>query len=176
MKWVVAKRTFGGPEQVLKYLARYSHRVAISNRRLLSTEDGRVTFEWKDYADSNQTKTMTLKAVEFIRRLLLHELPSGLVHIRHFGFLANRKRKKKLALCPVLTGWLASCQRPRRRFPGRPRLRLCRTAPPMPGLQDRSADPHTSSHCCSLRLLAGAPHCRHLMTTVSLPSTKSLTI
>jgi hypothetical protein len=103
IKWVVhAKRPFGGPEQVLKYLARYTHRVAISNRRILSMQDGRVTFEWKDYAAGNQTKTMTLEAVEFIRRFLLHVLPSGFVHIRHFGFLANRKRKDKLALCRFL--------------------------------------------------------------------------
>jgi hypothetical protein len=103
IEWVVyAKRPFGGPEQVLKYLARYTHRVAISNRRLLSLADGRVAFEWKDYADGNQTKTMTLEAVEFIRRFLLHVLPSGFVHIRHFGFLANRKRKEKLALCRSL--------------------------------------------------------------------------
>jgi hypothetical protein len=103
MEWVVyAKRPFGGPEQVLKYLARYTHRVAISNRRLLSVENGRVTFEWKDYAAGNQTKTMTLEAVEFIRRFLLHVLPSGFVHIRHFGFLANRKRKETLALCRSL--------------------------------------------------------------------------
>jgi hypothetical protein len=102
-EWVVyAKRPFGGPEQVLKYLARYTHRVAISNRRLLSIENGRVTFEWKDYAAGNQTKTMTLEAVEFIRRFLLHVLPSGFVHIRHFGFLANRKRKESLALCQSL--------------------------------------------------------------------------
>jgi len=103
MEWVVyAKRPFGGPEQVLKYLARYTHRVAISNRRLLSMEDGRVTFEWKDYAGGSQTKTMTLEAVEFIRRFLLHVLPSSFVHIRNFGFLANRKRKEKLALCRSL--------------------------------------------------------------------------
>src|ERR1039458_2658634 len=103
VKWVAyAKRPFGGPEQVLKYLARYTHRVAISNQRLLSLQDGRVTFEWKDYAAGNHTKTMTLEAVEFIRRFLLHVLPSGLVHIRHFGFLANRNRKEKLALCRSL--------------------------------------------------------------------------
>jgi hypothetical protein len=101
--WVVyAKRPFGGPEQVLKYLARYTHRVAISNRRIISMQDGRVTFEWKDYAAGNQTKTMTLEATEFIRRFLLHVLPSGFVHIRHFGFLANRKRKEMLALCRTL--------------------------------------------------------------------------
>jgi len=99
---VYAKRPFGGPEQVLKYLARYTHRVAISNRRLLSLTDGRVTFEWKDYADGNQTKAMALEAVEFIRRFLLHVFPSGFVHIRHFGFLSNRRRKVKLALCRSL--------------------------------------------------------------------------
>ena len=103
VNWVVyAKRPFGGPEQVLKYLARYTHRVAISNRRLVSLADGRVTFEWKDYADCNQTKRMTLDAVEFIRRFLLHVFPSGFVHIRHFGFLANRRRRAQLALCRSL--------------------------------------------------------------------------
>jgi len=102
-KWVVyAKAPFGGPEQVLKYLARYTHRVAISNRRLLSLENGRVSFEWKDYRDGNKTKTMTLEAVEFIRRFLLHVLPTGFVRIRQFGFLANRARKKKLGLCRAL--------------------------------------------------------------------------
>ena len=102
-KWVVyAKPPFGGPEQVLKYLARYVQRIAISNSRLLSLENGRVTFAWKDYADGNQSKTMTLDAVEFIRRFLLHVLPSGFVRIRHFGFLANRNRAKKLALCRSL--------------------------------------------------------------------------
>jgi hypothetical protein len=105
IKWVVhAKPPFGGPEQVLKYLARYTHRVAISNRRLLSMEDGRVTFEWKDYADGNKTKTMTLDAVEFIRRFLLHILPGGFVRIRQYGFLANRARGPKLARCRELLG------------------------------------------------------------------------
>jgi putative transposase/transposase-like zinc-binding protein len=105
IKWVVfVKPPFGGPEQVLKYLARYTHRVAISNRRLVSMEDGRVTFEYKDYADRNRTKVMTLEATEFIRRFLLHILPSGFVRIRQFGFLANRARRKKLALCRALLG------------------------------------------------------------------------
>jgi len=105
IKWVVfVKPPFGGPEQVLKYLARYTHRVAISNRRLVSMEDGRVSFEYKDYADGNQTKTMTLVATEFIRRFLLHILPNGFVRIRQFGFLANRARGKKLALCRALLG------------------------------------------------------------------------
>jgi hypothetical protein len=103
MKWVVfVKPPFGGPEQVLKYLARYTHRVAISNSRILSVADGKVTFLWKDYADGNKTKTMTLDAVEFIRRFLLHILPAGFVRIRQFGFLANRARREKLALCRTL--------------------------------------------------------------------------
>ena len=103
IKWVVfAKAPFGGPEKVLKYLARYTHRVAISNSRLISMEDGRVTFEWKDYADGNKTKIMTLDAVEFIRRFLLHILPNGFVRIRQYGFLANRARGEKLALCRSL--------------------------------------------------------------------------
>jgi hypothetical protein len=105
IKWVVfVKPPFGGPEQVLKYLARYTHRVAISNSRILSMADGEVTFLWKDYADSNKTKVMTLDAVEFIRRFLLHILPAGFVRIRQFGFLANRARREKLALCRALLG------------------------------------------------------------------------
>lgn len=105
IEWVVyAKPPFGGPERVLKYLARYTHRVAISNHRLQSLEQGRVNFAARDYADHGRTKTMTLDAVEFIRRFLLHVLPSGFVRIRQFGFLSNRVRKQKLALCRVLLG------------------------------------------------------------------------
>ena len=101
--WVVhVKPPFGGPERVLKYLARYTHRVAISNHRLRSLEQGCVTFEWKDYADHSRTQNMTLDAVEFIRRFLQHVLPSGMVRIRQFGFLANRVRKGKLELCRTL--------------------------------------------------------------------------
>src|SRR6185369_13537435 len=96
-EWVVyAKPPFGGPEQVLKYLARYTHRVAISNHRLLKVEDGRVFFTWKDYARENQVKTMALPAIGFIRRFLLHVLPSGFLRIRHYGLLANRHREEKL--------------------------------------------------------------------------------
>ena len=99
-EWVVyAKPPFGGPEHVLKYLARYTHRVAISSSRLLSLDNGRVTFRWRDSRHGNHTKSMTLDAVEFIRRFLLHILPSGFVKIRHFGFLANRNRSSALALC-----------------------------------------------------------------------------
>jgi hypothetical protein len=102
-KWVVyAKPPFGGPEQVLRYLARYTHRVAISNGRLLSLEDGRVRFRWRDSQDHNQIKHMSLDAVEFIRRFLLHILPSGFVKIRHFGFLSNRNRKALVQLCREL--------------------------------------------------------------------------
>jgi hypothetical protein len=102
-EWVVySKPPFGGPEQVLKYLARYTHRVAISNHRLIALEDGEVTFRWKDYAAEGKPKTMKLKAIEFIRRFLLHVLPLGFVRIRHFGFLANRVCREKLELCRAL--------------------------------------------------------------------------
>jgi hypothetical protein len=103
--WVVyAKRPFGGPQQVLKYLARYTHRVAISNRRLLALRHGQVTFRWKDYVRSGRQSQMTLAAVEFIRRFLLHVLPGGFMKIRHYGFLANRARTTKRELCPRLLG------------------------------------------------------------------------
>jgi len=99
-EWVVyAKPPFGGPAQVLKYLARYTHRVAISNHRLVSLQDGKVSFRWKDYAHGNRPRIMTLSAVEFIRRFLLHVLPKGFMRIRHFGFLANSVRVKRLAHC-----------------------------------------------------------------------------
>ena len=102
-EWVVyAKPPFGGPEQVLKYLARYTHRVAISNRRLVALENGEVTFHWKDYAHGGGPKTMRLQATEFIRRFLLHVLPSGFVRIRHYGFLANCVCQEKLTLCRAL--------------------------------------------------------------------------
>jgi hypothetical protein len=101
--WVVyAKPPFGGPTQVLKYLARYTHRVAISNRRLVSFENDKVTFRWKDYTQENRNRTMTLDAAEFIRRFLLHSLPKGFQRIRQYGFLANRVREKKLSLCREL--------------------------------------------------------------------------
>ena len=97
--WVVyAKPAFGGPMQVLRYLGRYTHRVAISNHRLLAFEQERVTFRWKDYAHGGKHGTMTLGATEFLRRFFLHVLPRGFVRIRHFGFLANRFRTSRLAL------------------------------------------------------------------------------
>jgi len=101
--WVVyAKPPFGGPKYVLQYLARYTHRVAISNHRLVSLEAGNVTFRWKDYAHGNKKRKMTLPADEFLRRFLLHVLPRGFVRIRHFGFLAGRHRHPSLAVCRQL--------------------------------------------------------------------------
>ncbi len=104
-EWVVyAKAPFAGPQQVLDYVGRYTHRVAISNDRLLDMENGEVRFRWKDYRDDNRQKTMTLKADEFIRRFLIHVLPNGFQRIRYYGFLGNRYRKQKLALCRRLLG------------------------------------------------------------------------
>jgi hypothetical protein len=129
IEWVVhVKPPFGGPQRVLKYLARYTHRVAISNHRLRSLEQGRVRFDWKDYADRSRTKTMTLDAVEFIRRFLLHVLPSGMVRIRQFGFLANRVRQAKLEQCRAL---------------------LAVRQPPVSAGSDGSADPDLpDAHAC----------------------------
>jgi hypothetical protein len=98
--WVVyAKPPFGGPEYVLQYLARYTHRVAISNHRLVSLADGKVTFLWKDYAHGNKKRKMTVTADEFLRRFLLHVLPRGFVRIRHFGFLSARRRRESIEVC-----------------------------------------------------------------------------
>ena len=103
--WVVyAKRPFGGPAQVLQYLGRYTHRIAISNARLVSLVDGVVRFRWKDYADRGHTKIMALDVDEFLRRFLLHVLPRGFVRIRHFGLLANRQRRTLIARAQDLLG------------------------------------------------------------------------
>jgi hypothetical protein len=102
-EWVVyAKRPFAGPEKVLDYVGRYTHRVAISNNRLLDIDHGKVTFRYKDYRHDSQQKAMTLDAEEFIRRFLLHVLPSGFQRIRYYGFLGNRYREEKLARCREL--------------------------------------------------------------------------
>jgi hypothetical protein len=101
--WVVyAKRPFGGPEHVLHYLARYTHRVAISNHRIVDVTDTHVTFRWKDYAHHNKRRTMTLSQEEFLRRFLEHVLPKGFPRIRYFGFLANRRRAELLPVCRSL--------------------------------------------------------------------------
>lgn len=99
-EWVVyAKKPFGSADRVLDYLGRYTHRVAISNNRLLSMDQEQITFRWKDYRQHDKQKRMTLTPTEFIRRFLLHVLPSGFQRIRHFGFLGNRYRQAKLDLC-----------------------------------------------------------------------------
>ena len=98
--WVVyAKRPFGGPEHALRYLGAYTHRLAISNHRLVALENGNVTFRWRDSAHGNKKKLMTLPVHEFLRRFLLHLLPRGFVRIRNFGFLANRRRASLLPIC-----------------------------------------------------------------------------
>jgi len=103
-EWVVyCKKPFKSPWYVLRCLGRYTHRVAISNQRFVSLQDGKVTFSWRDYKDDNRTKLMTLEASEFIRRFLLHVLPSRFVKIRHYGILSNRNRNIKLRLCQRLT-------------------------------------------------------------------------
>ena len=102
-EWVVyAKRPFGGPQQVLEYLGRYTHRVAISNNRLIDFADGEVSFHWKDYRHESRNKVMRLDGKEFIRRFLLHVLPPGVQRIRHYGLLGNRHRAAKLARCREL--------------------------------------------------------------------------
>ena len=107
-EWVVyAKRPFAGPAQVLDYVGRYTHRVAISNNRLVSMDEGKVRFRWKDYRDGNRQKIMTLDANEFIRRFLIHALPDGLHRIRYFGFLGNCHRARKLERCRRLIGMVS---------------------------------------------------------------------
>jgi hypothetical protein len=107
--WIVySKPPFGGPDYVLQYLGRYTHRVAISNHRLVSLADGQVTFRWRDSAHHNEQKLMTVSLDEFLRRFLLHLLPKGFVRIRHFGFLANRRRSTLLPLCLAALGTVPS--------------------------------------------------------------------
>jgi len=123
--WVVyAKPAFGGPMQVLRYLGRYTHRVAISNHRLLAFDQERVTFRWKDYARGGKQGQMTLTATEFLRRFFLHVLPKGFVRIRHFGFLANRFRASRLRLGRQLLAFSSSTE-----------------------LQVRTYDPRSESSC-----------------------------
>jgi hypothetical protein len=136
-EWVVyAKRPFAGPAQVLDYVGRYTHRVAISNSRLLSMDDGKVRFRWKDYRDGNRPKTMTLDGGEFMRRFLIHVLPDGFHRIRYFGFLGNCQRARKLALCRKLLGM----------------------APPGPA--DPPADYRDRFEALTGRSLRECPHCR----------------
>jgi hypothetical protein len=136
-EWVIyAKAPFAGPRQVLDYVGRYTHRVAISNNRLLSMDDGKVRFRWKDYRDDNRQKTMTLDGGEFIRRFLIHVLPDGFHRIRYFGFLGNCQRARKLALCRELLGM----------------------APPRPA--DPPVDYRDRFEALTGRSLRECPHCR----------------
>jgi hypothetical protein len=110
-EWVVyAKPPFGGPQQALKYLARYTHRVALGNDRLLALREGQVTFRWKDYRRGNQQRRLSLPVNEFFRRFLQHVLPRGFVKVRHYGLLANRQREWKLAVCRWLLTLLGVCR------------------------------------------------------------------
>jgi hypothetical protein len=107
---IYSKPPFGGPEYVLQYLGRYTHRVAISNHRLVSCANQKVTFRWRDSAHNNEQKLMTLSLDEFLLRFLLHVLPKGFVRIRNFGFLANRRRATLLPLCFQLLGAVPQLQ------------------------------------------------------------------
>ena len=150
--WVVyAKPPFGGPEQVLEYLGRYTHRVAIANSRLVTIEDGTVAFRWKDYRHHDRQKVMTLSADEFLRRFLLHVLPDGFQRIRHYGLLGNRNRAAKLALCRRL---------------------LEAPLPPAPVLAEL-ADPHDRYEAltgCSLHLCPVC-HVGHMVRIGIVPAT-----
>jgi Putative transposase len=122
--WVVyAKPPFGGPEHVLQYLARYTHRVAISNHRILDVSESHVTFRWKDYRHHSRQRTMTLTVEEFLRRFLPHVLPKGFPRIRYFGWLANRRRSERLPRCRVLLA--QSVQEAPTAPPGEPAIWLC---------------------------------------------------
>ncbi|MFZ0744110.1 MAG: transposase, partial [Terracidiphilus sp.] len=121
--WVVyAKPPFGGPEHVLHYLARYTHRVAISNHRLLSVSADEVCFRWKDYAHHGKQRDLTLASEEFLRRFVQHVLPRGFPRIRYFGFLANRRRARMLPLCRALLHQAPAQEAP---LPVKPSLWTC---------------------------------------------------
>ena len=143
IEWVVyAKPPFAGPEQVLGYLGRYTHRVAIANSRLVGLDDGQVSFTWKDYRQDGRTKVMTLPADEFIRRFLQHTVPDGFHRIRHIGFLANRHRTEKLALCRELLSAPPPDEPPPRRWQDR--------------LRDLTGQAIDICPCCGGQMLPGA--------------------
>ncbi len=137
-EWVVySKPPFGGPQQVLKYLARYTHRVAISDQRLVSLEGGKITFRYKDYRSGNAQRTMTLEGIEFIRRFLQHVLPASFHRIRYFGFLANRRRKENIARARSLL----SAEGNRGQIDNRSSLRTCDSS-------TTETAPHAKEHLC----------------------------
>ena len=149
-EWVVyAKRPFAGPQQVLDYIGRCTHRIAVSNSRLLSVDGGKVQFRWRDYRHGSQQKVMILDADEFTRRFLIHVLPDGFQRIRYYGFLSNAHRSAKLALCRELLDM----------------------QPPAPALPADYRDQHEASTGVSLRI---CPHCRlgsmHVVEVIPRPS------
>jgi hypothetical protein len=156
--WIVySKRPFGGPEHVLRYLGAYTHRIAISNSRLVALSEGNVTFRWRDSAHGNKKRLMSLPVEEFLRRFLLHLLPRGFMRIRNFGFLANRRRAELLPLCLRLLSPLVSQQQ----TPPHPRCPITRCGnvrfAAEPCKLSSASPPRNSSS--DLRLLsAGAPH------------------
>ena len=149
--WVVyAKPPFGGPEHVLKYLSRYTHRVAIANHRLVFVGDGIVRFTWKDYADHCAHREMTLQAEEFLRRFLLHVVPRRFVRIRHYGLLANRHRAQKLERCRHLLG-------------------VKSISPPQDSMSSTDADtPDDTADGATDVLPAPCPHCGARMRIVEI--------
>lgn len=145
-EWVVyAKEPFGGPEHVLKYLTGYTHRVALSNRRLVKLDEDRVTFTWKDYADGCRRKEMTLEAVEFVRRFALHIIPKGMVRIRHYGLLAHRDRGERLALCRSLLGVGAAAEAATAALPGGERSPTSPTTASGAGPEPSRVEPRAAS-------------------------------
>jgi Putative transposase/Transposase zinc-binding domain len=156
--WIVyAKKPFAGPEQMLRYLARYTHRIAISNRRITGLDDRSVTFTWKDYRDGREQKVMTLDAHEFIRRFLLHVLPDGFQRIRHYGFLANGHRKAKLATIRKLLDTAPPEPAVSKTPPGEPTAATPDATPPCPccggpmRIIEVLADPRRRAHGKNLR-------------------------
>jgi len=151
---------FGGVEQSLKYLARYTYRVAISNERIESLEDGQVTFRYKDYAHGHRQRRMTLTAREFLRRFMLHVLPRGFVRIRSFGFLANRVRDKQLALCRQL---LHAPEPGTAAAPGAP------ASPSVPGDNDSLRCPHCGQGVLQLVRQTRRPRVPELVASTYQP-------
>ena len=164
VEWMLyAKPPFGGPEQVLEYVGRYTYHVAISNHRLLDIEDGKVRLHWKDYRDHNRQKTMTLSAEEFLRRFLLHVLPTGFQRIRYYGLLGNRYREQKLARCRNC--WTGHRPRPRRRSLPRTTATVTNSSPDLPFRNARSATrSHAGGRDSGWHRRAPSHH-GHLMTT-----------
>ena len=165
--WVVyAKPAFGGAPPVLRYLGRYTHRVAISNHRLIAFDGERVTFRWKDYAHDDQRRTMTLTAMEFLRRFVQHVLPRGFVRIRQFGYLANACRTARLALARTLLATAAGAAHPRRRGS---------TTPPRSGRCPRCGAPMIIGPILTARQLATRrSRLRYVMMRTDLATTVAL--